>query len=348
MKFSNISTFNIFFKTICIIIAVFLTVYWSYEFFKNEDTSFVEYTKYLESDKDIYPVLSFCFQNPFNETKLQKYNVTKDDYIEFLKGTRGYFSSKFLEVPYDDITLQVDDHITKHFGYYKYFINGTEKNMTSEEGRNVFEVSTSYNGFIHQRFFKCFSLESKSKERIRMASLGLSQDIFKQHSRAKYYSFITLFHYPQQLLRSSGTMRRVWKDRKDDSEFSMWFTLTGMDVMNRRHKQDNTCISNWRDYDNELLEKHIRELNCTVPYHPKFNFSGHSPCQNELNMQKAAMFGPDQYEEFGLEPPCRSVEKIEFTYVEHELDASPWNGKGHFWIELIILDQRFRETTQSR
>ena len=109
---------------------------------------------------------------------------------------------------------------------------------------------------------------------------------------------------------------------------------------------DISCI--FVDEAQFLKKKHIKELNCTVPYHPKFNFLGHSPCQNELYMQKAAMFGPDQYEEFGLEPPCRSVEKIEFTYVEHELDGSPWNGKGHFWIELIILDQRFRETTQSR
>ena len=340
--------FNIFFKSLCFLIALTLTVYWSYKFLKNDDKSVVQYSKYLESDNNPYPVLSFCYQNPFIESKLQVYNVTKDEYLNFLKGETGYFSNKYLNIPYDDITLDVHDYITKHFGYYKYFINGTEKNMTSKEGLSLFEISNSYNGFIHQRFFKCFSFASKSKERIRMASLGLSQDIFKEHSRTSYYSFITLFHYPHQFLRSSGTMRRVWKERKDNSEFSMWFTLTGMDVMNRRNKRHDTCITNWRDYDNEMLKRHIYNLNCSAPYHPTFVTSNRLACHNESDMQKASKFGPDQYEQFGLEPPCRSVEKIQYTYVEHELDASSWSGKGHFWIEMIFLDQRFRETTQSR
>ena len=63
---------------------------------------------------------------------------------------------------------------------------------------------------------------------------------------------------------------------------------------------------------------------------------------------KVAKLGPDQYEEIGFRSPCRSVEKIEYSYVDHELDAGIWSGQGNFWIELSFTYQRFREITQSR
>ena len=58
--------------------------------------------------------------------------------------------------------------------------------------------------------------------------------------------------------------------------------------------------------------------------------------------------GPDTYEESGLLPPCRSVEKIEYSYIEHELNDSIWSGTGHVWLEMIFTGQRFREITQVR
>ena len=232
-------------------------------------------------------------------------------------------------------------------GYYVYYVNGTERNLSALEGKDFFRTSTSYNGFIHQRFFKCFSFQLKMTQRIRIISLRIKQDIFQNHSRAEYYSFITLIHYPNQLLRSSGSMKRAWKDRKNNNvEYSMWFTVNGMEVVNRRNTKHTPCIENWKNYDSELLQRHVSDIGCKSPYQSSIN-SSVPLCNNKTGMLRAKL-GPDQHEEIGLQPPCRSVEKIEYSYVEHELNASVWSGQGNFWIELIFTYQRFREITQSR
>ena len=332
------------YKLICILISIILSFYWSYKYSKDEDTSLVSYTLYTKSAaKDEYPVLSFCFRNPFLKDKLKEYSVNDEkEYLEFLEGKS--FPANFSKIPYDEITLKLENYL---IGYYVYFVNGTERNLSASEGKHFFRTSTSYNGFIHQRFFKCFSFKLKKTQRIRILSLRLKQDIFQNHSRAEYYSFVTLIHYPNQLLRSSGSIKRVWNDRKNNTaEYSMWFTVNGIEVTNRRNTKSNSCIENWRNYDSELLENHLTNVECKAPYQKLVN-SSIPTCENMEDM-KLVKLGPDQHEEIGLEPPCRSVEKIEYSFVDHELNASIWSGQGNFWIELIFTYQRFREITQSR
>ena len=47
--------------------------------------------------------------------------------------------------------------------------------------------------------------------------------------------------------------------------------------------------------------------------------------------------GLDYYEGAEIQPPCRSVEKIGYDYVENDLDSSVWAGQGYFWITLAIF-----------
>ena len=302
----NWKKFIIFNKIICVVISIILTFYWSYKYSKNEDTSLLNYKWYAESAaKDEYPVLSFCFRNPFLKDKLKEFGVTDErKYLEFLEGKT--FPSNFSSIPYDDITLQLENYL---IGYYLYFVNGTERNLTVLEGRNFVETSTSYNGFIQQRFFKCFSFKLKKIQRIRTLALRLKQDIFQNHSRAAYYFFVTLIHYPNQLLRSFGSIKRIWNDRRNNTaEYAMWFTVNGMEVTNRRNKKSSSCIENWKNYDNILLENHVTNVGCNAPYQKYINTTIPT-CENREDM-KLVKLGPDQDEEVGLQPPCRSVEKI--------------------------------------
>ena len=215
------------------------------------------------------------------------------------------------------------------------------------QGKDLFQISTSYSGFVHQRFFKCLSFNLKMVQRIRTISLRVKQGIFQNISRAEYYSFITLIHYPNQFLRSSGSIRRVWNGRKNyTDDYSMWFTVHGMEVINRRNTKLNPCIENWKNYDYSLLENHTMNVGCRAPYQLHLNSS--IPFCRTREQMKLVKLGPDQNEEIGFQPPCRSVEKIEYSYVDNELEASIWSGQGNFWIELIFTYQRFREITQSR
>ena len=113
--------FNVFFKVVCILISILLTIYWTYKYSKNEDTSLVGYTHYLESKSDQYPVLSFCFKNPFLKGKLENHGINETLYLEFLKGK--YFSLAYMDIDYNDITINLNDYFV---AYYVHWVNGTE------------------------------------------------------------------------------------------------------------------------------------------------------------------------------------------------------------------------------
>ena len=116
--------------------------------------------------------------------------------------------------------------------------------------------------------------------------------------------------------------------------------------INRRNKRSNPCIENWKNYDSVMLENHTLNVGCRAPYQLHLNLS--IPLCRTREQMKLVKLGPDQNEEIGFQYPCRSVEKIEYSYVDHELDAGIWSGQGNFWIELSFTYQRFREITQSR
>ena len=340
----NWEEFNTAHKIICILISIILTFNWSCKYLENEDTSLVSYTLYAKSEaKDKYPVLSFCFRNPFIKEKLEEFGMNNEnDYLNFLEG-KSFFAN-FSNIPYDDITLQLNDYL---IGYYVYYVNGTERLLSASKGKELFQISTSYNGFVHQRFFKCFSFNLKMIQRIRMISLWVRQSIFQNISRAEYYSFISLIHYPNQFLRSSGSIRRAWNDRINYAAgYSMWFTVHGMEVINRRNKKSDPCLENWKNYDSVMLENHTVNVGCRAPYQLHLNSS--IPLCRTREQMNLVKLGPDQNEEIGLQPPCRSMEKIEYSYVDHESTNNTLSRKGTFWIELAFTDQRFREITQLR
>ena len=330
------------FRFICSLLAIVLVVDVFYKFSKNEDISLLKYTSYLKTENDYYPVISFCFKNPFLTEQLEKYGADEATYLHFLEGKN--ISDELLEIDYDQVTMDVNDYLA---GYWISWVNGTHESFPagSEGGRRHFETLVSFNGFINRQFFKCYSVNHKTQQSRRLQSIKLRQGIFQNKSRASYYSFVTLLHYPRQVLRSLGTLRRVWKERKNNHDYSMHFTLTGMDVMNRRDKQNDRCSPNWRNYDDSVIAKKIKNSGCIMPYETA-NMS--MPKCKTVDSIMENNHGLEHYEGTGIQPPCRSVEKIGYEYVEYDLDSSAWAGQGHFWMSLETNDQKFKEIDQHR
>ena len=330
------------YKFICILLAIVLVVDVFYKFSKNEDISLLKYTSYLKTESDYYPVISFCFKNPFLTEKLEKYGAHEATYLHFLEGKN--VSAELLEIEYDQVTIDVKDYLVE---YWISWANGTDESFPagSEGGRHHFETLVSLNGFINRQFFKCFYVNHKTQKSRRLQSVKLNQGIFQNKSRASYYSFLTLLHYPHQVLRSLGTLRRVWKERKNDHDYSMHFALNGMDVINRRDKKNDRCNPNWRNYDGSVIEEKIKNSGCRMLYETT-NMS--IPKCKTVDSIMENNHGLDYYEGAEIQPPCRSVEKIGYDYVENDLDSSVWAGQGYFWITLETMDQKFKEIDQQR
>ena len=51
---------------------------------------------------------------------------------------------------------------------------------------------------------------------------------------------------------------------------------------------------------------------------------------------------------YGVQPPCRSMEKIEYTYSEADLSDTKYVERGSFWLIFYILNPQFKEIVQAR
>ena len=53
-------------------------------------------------------------------------------------------------------------------------------------------------------------------------------------------------------------------------------------------------------------------------------------------------------DDFGINPPCKSMEKIYYTYTEGDLSQTIYAERNKFRIVIYPYDQRFKEILQTR
>ena len=101
------------FHFMCIVSTAGLLFYCSYKYIQNESTSLVDYRVYHQSEKDIYPSLSLCFQGMgiYDAHKLNKIYGIKEsrEYIKYMQGR--VWKEDLLDVTYDDVTINLKDDV---------------------------------------------------------------------------------------------------------------------------------------------------------------------------------------------------------------------------------------------
>ena len=51
---------------------------------------------------------------------------------------------------------------------------------------------------------------------------------------------------------------------------------------------------------------------------------------------------------YGDQPPCRTMEKIDYEYSENDITDTIYAKKGSFWLNFSILSPHFKEIKQER
>jgi hypothetical protein len=87
-----------------------------------------------------------------------------------------------------------------------------------------------------------------------------------------------------------------------------------VEVMARRNKKREPCIEGWRNYDNVIIAKHVNNIGCRTPYHT--SLSKEFPTCNIGEKMKKAGFSLSEGYIDKYPSPCRSLEKIMFSYEE--------------------------------
>ena len=125
----------------------------------------------------------------------------------------------------------------------------------------------------------------------------------------------------------------------------MVFELKNLEVIQTRNKWGQECIPGSPDIDQTWYGEYFKRLTCKPPY--LNGIEDLPPCetQNELNQVHREYFEYRLTSKASEVPPCRSLEKLEFSYFEYDIEE----GKDpNVTISILFIDDRYREMLNIR
>ena len=330
------------FKVICWTICVIVAFYWTYLYNLNEDLSIVDNRKFYQDPSDVFPVLSICFKNPFPEANLEKMGdeINPTTYVEYLQG--NFNDSKFQSIDYQSSVLKVSEYVNEVYIKWK---NGSYKSYYTEDYLNkTFYTTYAGFGFFQERFYQCYGMDIPHEKDIQIYSILLRNKVFLSNYTPKNYDFLTFLHYPNQLLRSVGSMKYKWEERTPHASIDISFRIKDIEVIRRRNKRHLPCNEDWNNHDDSILVNHVNEIGCRPPYLFPSKLSKICLTADEMRRARFNL----RSDEYGTYPPCLSMDKIMFTYEEHDLSGFGWSKPGHTWIGMNLFIDHFKKIEHTR
>ena len=319
------------FNVACFSIAFGMTVYWMYKFWKDEDGVQISLKHFDTVSAGQYPVLSLCFKELFVESKLKHYNITLTEkkYLEILKGERGYDGME--EIDFDDITINMTDFYLSHFIRFR--------NETGVVGSNFLNewLHVTYSFVWSQWFIKCFGFNIEYTN-VKYASFGFNSSVFPNKIRPADRTFMAFIHLPNQFPTDTSFSKYSWPKRTNRKALRMSFTLQQVEVLRKRNKRSDPCISDSLKYDEVILEEHLEKVGCRAP-HQKTN-KNWKICDARLKMKEAA-FGARKKSK----SPCKTVSSLFFAYHEWSYDDPT---KSDWFRVYIAFPSQFKEIKMVR
>ena len=117
-----------------------------------------------------------------------------------------------------------------------------------------------------------------------------------------------IFNYPEQFHLFSENTKTIWQHRDKGKIFNS-FSITGMEVLKRRNKQEEPCLQNWTHFDDLLFRKHLENISCRTPYQT----SPKPICTTHTEMLRAnyqLKYANDKE----VPVPCQEMSAITYTF----------------------------------
>ena len=339
------------FKCLCIVATGFLVGMWIYRYSLDEDTSVIESRLYFDSEDDLFPVMSMCFNQVFNDSLLKQYGIdsTGMEYRNFVLGQ--YFQEDMGKINYNLVSTNLSEFI---LSYEVNFQNGSSQWDTKLPSHSWLRLNPSHSWESWGRLLKCFTLEIGYRG-VNFVRLYFKRDVFQDRIRPNSGEFAVLFHYPNQMFTSKHTLTRQWTPIDNTSNYWMSFNIKRMEaILNRYKRHRNNCVQNWKNYDNYVLGERIKSVGCKTPdQHTNLFWP---ICNNTEKMKKARIHlktSPNLR-------PCREIESLDYqigdsvaTFQSTEVletflkfPRKDWNN----WFSIVIrfLNPRFKLTVQKK
>ena len=335
------------FKSACILVTIGMVVLWIYKFYLNDDSTTIEYKLVKDINDIVQPELTINILDPIMNDDLQKIlNITKDEtlhfkYKDYLNGNEND-TEKFKAVDYDKVTPNLFKYLEKIDFFWKRGTYGNQFSCTNFHNCPYVILKNNYSGMLEEYLMKSFGIQinpANEKEIVQM-ELHFNADLENVIHKVKRW-FVT-FNYPHQFLRRMEGSTLIWNHNRKLSNRDI-FEIISFDILKRRNKRHDPCLSDWRYYDDIIIERHMEKVGCRAPYQKPFKNLSH--CQTVQDIKRSAFDG-HAWAQDQKHMPCQEMPDISFKHIFH-YEAIPENEtkKAKIWLQ---FPQRGKVISQSR
>ena len=307
MKTKPFEVVKYLFKGFCFVAVISMISVWVCNFLKDEDLCLVDYKTIQTTNELDFPVVSLCFMgtSSFIQQRLEDLGTTTWKYNYHLKG-KG-FNESLTKVDYNQVTINLEDYYNRSVLVLK---NGTPLQVPPS---NV-TIQVAASDFSNRIFRKCFSIDASklNLENVKYVKHVFSIEFFRRYVKPVVGSFYAMIHYPNQFLLSDpGSM--ISSSMNDSKGLSLGILIKKVEILRRRNKPKEPCLTTWRNWDNLTLLRYTKDIGCVAPYQkPLYNFS---TCSTKKKLEEWSMF-PASTKEKSHYQPCEEMPRTDFVLAE--------------------------------
>ena len=305
------------FRFFCFMITCCMVGYWIHKYLKNEDATRIDYKLFQDTVSVPLPEATICFVDPILNDSLTSTNksLNIEEYIEYLKGQNN-LNQEYKKVDYKNVSLNL-------FGYLNFIWIGLRPgqsqsgtictpSMPSSDSNNCSPVTitNNINGFGAQNLWKCLGIKIDDKYSKNVSYLVIT---FKEE-----FSFLlkqipvvgVVFNHPGQNLRKTDTDQIIWID-PDENRTITSFKIDSMEILRRRDKPSDRCLTDYASYDQLILKHHIERIGCNPPY---YQLLQNLPMCNTPTTLREFFNNGEKLPKGKIDFPCQEMPHLSFKY----------------------------------
>lgn len=278
---SNLShCIDILFKVFCMSVVFVMISYWLIKFLQDEDVCLVDYKPIKVANNIHYPEVSLCFQylGPLNEP-ICKINFT-----------------------------HVSINMTQY--YLKTAVVWKNGSISLVKGAKSY---LSFSGFKYGMFLKCFSILTPNLDwgEVKFIDHMYSIELYMNHFHPSSGGVVARIHQPNQFLHTDDA-QYLSSDMDVSKGVSLGILMTSFEVLKRRNKVKEPCVTNWNEFDEIYTNEHIAQFGCSPSY---FQPSVHFPiCSDKGTIENSRFEVSRIRSKPSYFPPCQGMSKIDYEF----------------------------------
>ena len=328
MDIFNLNCVMIMFKCLCGVVTLFMIGYWMKKFQKDEDVSQVQYISTHSMEDVIYPEMTICILEPFLIQAFEE-TLNINDYMEYLNGD-GDHGEKYKSLSFPNVTINIFEYL-EYINLWKLDNTMDRICCPGERNDHAIELRNSFNGLIEGYFAKCFSIGISPKFREPVGDIKivfnqiLTQVIEDMQNKEFDFERVYLFsNLRNQVSRFVDKAKSIWQV-SSNKNMNVGVRIASTEILRRRNKRGDPCITNWKDYDNILMNEHIDRVGCSNPYLKQ----GKAICSNATKIKESRYDMNIIRRKF---KPCQEMSNIEIQYIDKGISPAA-NATFSLWIE---------------